>query len=133
MSSKTTNYNLHKIDLIDAPPDITMLNPNWDIIDSELKARLPLTGGTITGNLDLKLVDGNGICGLYKNHSATNDFGFYLVDQSEDGKYAKLRIDANHNELAFYPNDNLRYSLYGEHNVALLKQQLSAVATATVG
>ena len=37
MSSKTTNYNLHKIDLSDAPPDITVLNQNWDIIDQQLK------------------------------------------------------------------------------------------------
>ena len=38
MSSKTPNYNLHKIDLTDAPPDITVLNQNWDTIDRELGA-----------------------------------------------------------------------------------------------
>lgn len=38
MSTTTTNYSLHKIDLADAPPDITVLNDNWDIIDSELNA-----------------------------------------------------------------------------------------------
>lgn len=37
MSSKTPNYNLHKIDLTDAPPDITVLNPNWDTLDEQLK------------------------------------------------------------------------------------------------
>lgn len=37
MSSKTTNFNLHKIDLTDAPPDITVLNGNFDIIDTQLK------------------------------------------------------------------------------------------------
>ena len=37
MAQKTTNYNLHKIDLTDAPPDITKLNPNFDTIDKELK------------------------------------------------------------------------------------------------
>jgi hypothetical protein len=37
MSSKTTNYNLHKIDLADSPPDITVLNQNFDTIDAELK------------------------------------------------------------------------------------------------
>lgn len=37
MASETTNYNLHKIDLTDAPPDITVLNDNFDTIDSELK------------------------------------------------------------------------------------------------
>lgn len=36
MSTTTTNYGLHKIDLSDAPPDITVLNDNWDTIDSEL-------------------------------------------------------------------------------------------------
>lgn len=36
MSSKTTNYNLHKIDLKDSPPDITVLNQNFDIIDRKL-------------------------------------------------------------------------------------------------
>lgn len=34
MSSNTTNFNLHKIDLTDAPPDITVLNQNWDALDS---------------------------------------------------------------------------------------------------
>lgn len=38
MSSKTTNYNLRKIDLTDSPADITVLNQNWDTIDAEMKA-----------------------------------------------------------------------------------------------
>lgn len=37
MATYTTNYNLHKIDLTDAPPDITVINANWDTIDAELK------------------------------------------------------------------------------------------------
>ena len=37
MASKTPNFNLHKIDLTDSPPDITILNQNWDKLDSELK------------------------------------------------------------------------------------------------
>lgn len=36
MSSTTTNLSLHKIDLTDAPPDITVLNPNWDKLDEEI-------------------------------------------------------------------------------------------------
>lgn len=36
MAKYTTNYNLTKIDLTDAPPDITVLNQNWDTIDEEL-------------------------------------------------------------------------------------------------
>lgn len=36
MATYTQNYNLVKIDLTDAPPDITVLNPNFDTIDEEL-------------------------------------------------------------------------------------------------
>lgn len=46
MSSKTTNYNLHKIDLTDAPPDITTINVNWDTIDEQLKT-LETEGGKV--------------------------------------------------------------------------------------
>ena len=42
MASKTPNYNLHKIDLTDSPPDITILNQNWDTIDSELQKSVKL-------------------------------------------------------------------------------------------
>ena len=34
---ETTNYKLKKIELSDSPPDITVINPNWDLIDSTLK------------------------------------------------------------------------------------------------
>lgn len=33
----TTNFGLKKIELIDSPPDITVINPNWDTIDAKLK------------------------------------------------------------------------------------------------
>ena len=32
----TSNFNLYKPSLMDAPPDITSTNPNWDIVDEEL-------------------------------------------------------------------------------------------------
>ncbi len=68
----TTNYNLNKIELTDSPPDITALNPNFDTIDTQLKARadkdtelntainqvktdyLPKTGGNVTNGLTVK-------------------------------------------------------------------------------
>lgn len=43
MSSKTTNYNLHKFDLTDSPPDITVINESMDTIDAELKKRFENT------------------------------------------------------------------------------------------
>lgn len=36
MAKYTTNYNLVKPELTDAPPDITVMNQNWDKIDDEL-------------------------------------------------------------------------------------------------
>jgi len=35
---QTTNYNLKKPQLTDSPPDITVMNPNWDAIDAELNS-----------------------------------------------------------------------------------------------
>ena len=48
MSSKTTNFNLHKIDLTDAPPDITVLNGNFDTIDTQLKSVKDNVGNAVT-------------------------------------------------------------------------------------
>ena len=35
---QTINYNFAKPELNDSPPDITVMNPNWDTIDVELKS-----------------------------------------------------------------------------------------------
>lgn len=34
---ETTNYKFKKPELTDSPPDITVMNPNWDSIDTKLK------------------------------------------------------------------------------------------------
>ena len=36
MATYTNNYDLYKIELRDAPPDITVINGNWDTIDAEM-------------------------------------------------------------------------------------------------
>lgn len=50
---KTTNYQLNKIELTDSPADITVINANWDTIDTNLKKlsdeKFDKSGGTITG------------------------------------------------------------------------------------
>lgn len=51
MSSKTTNYNLNKIDLTDSPPDITVLNSNFDTIDTQMKATDTKAEGKISHSL----------------------------------------------------------------------------------
>ena len=49
MSSQTTNLKLHKIDLTDSPPDITVLNANWDALDTAVTGKqATVTGGAST-------------------------------------------------------------------------------------
>lgn len=45
---QTTNYALKKIELADSPPDITVINPNWDSIDVELKRLSNAIEGSVT-------------------------------------------------------------------------------------
>lgn len=33
---ETTNYKLKKPELADSPPDVTVMNPNWDVVDAKL-------------------------------------------------------------------------------------------------
>lgn len=53
----TKNYKLKKPELTDSPPDITVMNFNWDTIDEKLFAviqaweKFKASGGTITGPL----------------------------------------------------------------------------------
>ena len=60
MASKTTNYQLHKIDLTDAPPDITVLNQNWDTVDDILKSKYSYVK-TLTKADDLNNITTDGI------------------------------------------------------------------------
>jgi hypothetical protein len=60
MSTTTTNYALVKPALTDSPPDITVLNQNFDKIDTELKARadaLATHEADITAHAELAIRD----------------------------------------------------------------------------
>lgn len=48
---QTENYRLNKIELEDSPPDITVINPNWDKIDTEMK-RLSEIGQSYTQHVE---------------------------------------------------------------------------------
>jgi len=58
----TPNLGLKKIELNDSPPDITVINPNWDKIDTELDAarKFQTAGGTGTAIIlvNVELLDG---------------------------------------------------------------------------
>jgi len=86
MSTKTTNYNLVKLALSDAPPDITKLNDNWDMIDQLLKNHAdkarPIKIGYYTGDGTTGRVIDVGfspaaVLVLHSDGMTTNDFGIY--------------------------------------------------------
>lgn len=63
---QTTNYKLNKIELSDSPADITVLNGNWDTIDTNLKKlsdeKFDKKGGTVSGTVTItgKLIASGG-------------------------------------------------------------------------
>ena len=64
MSGKTDNYNLHTIDLTDAPPDITVLNQNWQTIDAELHRISELTNQGVIYDVSCSYDSDNGVFAL---------------------------------------------------------------------
>lgn len=81
MATKTTNYNLHKFDLADAPPDITVLNGSMDIIDEKLKefsdGKAEHTVYVTNPNLNTLLEDKAYICaGTMTNAPIANTYCF---------------------------------------------------------
>lgn len=134
MSTTTTNYKMFKPELTD-PADITQMNSNWDLIDTELAKRatldengkvpaeqlpddaayLPLEGGTLTGDLYFKKVN-NGIASIFKNHNANTDYGLVLRDTSNNNKISELSISAQDETLMFTIN-GVPYEVYHEANI----------------
>lgn len=88
MATKTTNYNLHKFDLQDAPPDITVLNESMDIIDAKLKefsdGKAEHTAYVANADLNALLEDKAYICaGTMKNTPTPNTYCFVRVYDTE--------------------------------------------------
>lgn len=119
MSSKTTNFNLHKIDLTDAPPDITVLNQNWDTIDSKLKqieqynsdmtpasigavpldGSVPMTGQLQTTKIFFDRSNGTyGDAGIYKANEV-GDASTQIMDKGSNNKFGILTINGQEQTL----------------------------------
>lgn len=64
---RTQNYNLVKIDLTDSPPDITVLNPNFDTIDSTLINKVDKAEGKQLSTEDYTTVEKNKLSGIADN------------------------------------------------------------------
>ena len=72
----------------------------------------------------------NGYGTVFKNHSATNDFGFEISDVDKDNNCASIILVASQDPkdghaLLFRYNGEL-YKLYGEHNKHLISEVIQA-------
>lgn len=102
MSSTTIKHNLHKIDGTDAPPDITVLNANWDYIDSLLGIASELSSNVIASNTDMNNITK---AGLHKcetstiaatiTNSPTNNAFALLVENHASGGYKQTVTEYN--------------------------------------
>lgn len=84
----TENYELVKIDLQDSPPDITVINPNWDNIDRILKefsdGKQEHTAYVTNANLNTLLEDKAYICsGTLTNAPVNTSYCFLRVYDTE--------------------------------------------------
>lgn len=83
---ETTHYKLKKIELNDSPPDITVINENWDTIDEELKERDTRVGllSALTTKIKTSVV--NALNGLQQDLDAHSADGVHI------GKNAAVRV-----------------------------------------
>lgn len=84
----TANYNLNKLELLDAPPNIEVLNPNWDTIDRILKqfsdGKAEHTAYVTNANLNTLLEDKAYICsGTLTNAPVATTYCFLRVYDTE--------------------------------------------------
>lgn len=120
----------NSVNLIGLPDGTLTWGDNNITVDGDC---LPISGGTLTGNLIINKaspcailkVDDTGLeTRLYKNASTTADYGTMLADYIDDGTRDAI-ILSRKNELAnklsiYVANDdgtsNTQYFIYGEHN-----------------
>lgn len=128
MPNYTSNYNLAKplgTDLY----DVEVQNENMDKIDEALDSKLPLSGGTMTGQ------------GFYINNKTGrivgNQNGLWLrtassdVDNNPDSRHLKIWNATYVNELIralclFDTTTAKDYIIYGQHNVNVGTSDLTA-------
>ena len=132
MSTTTKNYGLVKPELTDAA-DITATNENWNKVDEKLKSleddvnnALPSSGGTMTGTLTMKKVEGMGQGEWYKNHSSSIDSGTVVADKDNTGKVAQIVVRAKDQKVVtkFSDDSLVDKELFGEHNVSFARKSI---------
>lgn len=86
-------------------------------IDEIAGEYLPLSGGTLNGDLTLKKHD-NGKSVIEKGHTTSADYGTQIYDFDKDENYVALMLRANYDlaAKAMLTDGTSYYRLYGEHN-----------------
>lgn len=150
MSSTTENLGLHKIDLNDAPPDITVLNQNWDIIDEEVAnisenitpeaiGAVDKTGDVMSGSLTV--IDNFNVNKTFDdveyktyvrpiNYSIGNngDYSTGLIHYKGNVNHAQLMF--NKDGIMLRDNVNAKaYKLFGQHNADDLTNVIKSLLT----
>lgn len=114
---KTTNYQMNKPELTDSPPDITVLNKNFDIIDEELFAIIKAwedfkaSGGEIGGDIILStgskvdLAQGNlrGETGNVTLEANPDNVFLFKTKRSTDDREVTITIVNNDIEACVRP------------------------------
>ena len=118
----TKNYKLKKPELTDSPPDITVMNPNWDTVDEKLFAVIQAwenfkkNGGAIDGILETPVVNTSQI----QIHDKISDDSYYLFQENNSiylgkrhlGEWAENAYGINFESMYF--NRNLIPSYSGK-------------------
>lgn len=125
---QTENYFLNKPELTDAPPDITVLNKNWDTIDKELKNLndktnnldyLALEGGVMTGDIQMndaqiKQVDDTGRIEIHGGTEFADGCSLYLMGKNNAISKGGFQIITHNGEntksLVGTPTGNLSWN-----------------------
>ncbi|QIB68649.1 hypothetical protein Ami103574_04635 [Aminipila butyrica] len=80
---------------------------------------LPLTGGTVAGDITIDKKGALGKTLIMKNSDATIDYGTQIYDHNQANSYAALVLNANLelNSKAVLYVSGTTYNLYGTHNI----------------
>lgn len=130
---ETTNYKFKKPELTDSPPDITVMNPNWDAIDTELKERDTRVGplGSLITRIKTSIVNAlNGLQQDFDEHKAdfvsqtrnvTRDMSLTGIQTISSllGKPKAIHILANVGNakkmcVGFWSSSGLHVSIYSD-------------------
>jgi uncharacterized membrane protein len=92
---QTTNYALKKIELSDSPPDITVINPNWDVIDEKLKEAEDFKTSAETQLADIVKIKSNITILSTGWVDNTSSLGFWTYDHNDADITVSTVVDIN--------------------------------------